>query len=63
VRTPKDSCGVLKPHPPRWETEFGYILASLPDRKIHVRTTERLADELADLYLEYDILVKVVKQQ
>jgi hypothetical protein len=39
------------------------IPAPLPDRKTHIHVAEKLADELADLYLEYNILMKVVKQQ
>jgi hypothetical protein len=35
----------------------------LPDRKTHTCSVETLVDELVDLYLEYDILMKVVKQQ
>jgi hypothetical protein len=58
VRTPKDSCGVPKPYPPRWEVELGDTLAPLPDKKIPIHAIGNLGDELADLYLKYDILLK-----
>jgi hypothetical protein len=63
VITPKDSYEVPKTYPPRWEVELGDILTLLRDKKIPARRAEKLANELADLYHEYDILMKVVKQQ
>jgi hypothetical protein len=61
VRTPKDSCGVPEPYPPYWETDLEDILALLPSRRS--LQNGKVVDRLADVYLEYEILVKVVKKQ
>jgi hypothetical protein len=42
--------------------DLGEILASLPNRK-NLPRVGKLADELIDLHLEYNILVKVVRKQ